>query len=301
MTRLNLEQLKTFLAIVRMGGVGKASQALNLTQPAVTTRLRKLEAALDVALFERQGNTLRLSKRGELLLKYAEQFEELGELVQRDVIEPSATEGRLRLGVSETIAQCWLPEFIARLHQLYPKLEIEINVDISQSLRAGLLGREIDLAILLGPISEYSVDNIDLPGFELAWYRAANATVEQSDLSDEFDRPVITYPRNTRPFRELKSELYRRVRPGVPLFPSSSLSACFRLVEAGLCIAALPKALGAGYVEAKRIKEFDPGWRPAPLRFTASYMGEPKSHMIATAAELSLKVAVEHQGHKSSL
>lgn len=301
MTRLNLEQLRTFLAIIRMGGVGKAAQALNLTQPAITTRIRNLEAALDVALFERQGNTLKLTKRGELLLKYAEQFEQLGELVQRDVIEPGATEGHLRLGVSETIAQCWLPEFIARLHQHYPKLEIEINVDISQSLRAGLLNREIDLAILLGPISEYSVDNIELPGFELAWYRAVDTGARQGDGSAVFDRPVITYARNTRPYRELKSELFRRVGPGIPLFPSSSLSACFRLVEAGLCVAALPRALGAGYVAANRLEEFDPGWRPAPLRFTASYMGEPRSHMIGTAAETALRVALDHRDHKFTL
>ncbi|MEQ9259639.1 MAG: LysR family transcriptional regulator [Roseovarius sp.] len=296
MTRLNLDQLRTFLAVIRMGGIGKASQALNLTQPAVTTRIRNLEASLSAELFERRGSGLKLTKRGELLLKYAEQFEQLGELVQRDVIDPRATEGQLRLGVSETIAQCWLPEFIARLHQHYPKLEIEINVDISTNLRAGLLERQIDLAILLGPISEFSVDNIELPGFELAWYRAPQGEGQGPQTEGHFARPVITYARNTRPYRELKAELFRRVGPGIPLFPSSSLSACFRLVEAGLGVAALPRALGASYVKAGRIEEFDPGWHPSPLRFTASYMGEPKSHMVATAAETALAVALEYAG-----
>ncbi|SEL18482.1 DNA-binding transcriptional regulator, LysR family [Roseovarius azorensis] len=298
MSRMNLEQIRTFLAVVRLGGVSKAAQVLNLTQPAVTTRIRNLEQSLGADLFDRTGSGMRLTKRGELLLKYAEQFEQLGELVQKDVIEPEGTEGRLRLGVSETIAQCWLPEFIARLHQIYPRLEIEINVDISMNLRAGLLDREIDLAILLGPVSDHAVDNIELPGFDLAWYQAPGSDHGGGASAGYFSRPVITYARNTRPYRELKSELFRRVGPGIALFPSSSLSACFRLVEAGLGVAALPRALGAAYVESGRIAEFDPGWHPEPLRFSASYMGEPRSHMIITAAQTALRVALEHEEHR---
>lgn len=293
MSRINLEQLKTFLSVVRLGGVGKASKMLNLTQPAVTTRIRNLERSLSTELFDRTGSSLRLTKRGELLLKYAEQFEQLSELVAQDVIDPTGVEGHLRLGVSETIAQCWLPDLIAELHQRYPQLEIEINVDISINLRAALLDREIDLAILLGPVSDFSVDNIELPGFDLAWYRAVGQ--DMPDKTDSyFARPVITYARNTRPHRELKAELFERVGPGVTLFPSSSLSACFRLVEAGLGVAALPRALGAGYVAAGRITEFDPGWHPQPLRFSASYMGEPRSPIVTTAAQTALKIALNY-------
>jgi DNA-binding transcriptional LysR family regulator len=295
MSRINLEQLRTFLTVVRMGGVGKAAQALNLTQPAVTTRIRNLEQSLSADLFDRTGTGLRLTKRGELLLRHAEQFEQLGELVARDVIDPQGTEGHLRLGVSETVAQCWLPEFIARLHDEFPKLEIEINVDISSNLRAGILDREIDLAVLLGPISEYSVDNVELPGFDLAWYRTANEGASDAGF---FDRPVITYARNTRPYRELKAELFQREGPGIPLFPSSSLSACFRLVETGLGVAALPRALGASYVAQGKIVEFDPGWTPSPLCFSVSYMGEPRSYMVAKAAQMARDVAIDYDNSK---
>jgi DNA-binding transcriptional LysR family regulator len=296
MSRINLEQLRTFLTVVRMGGVSKAAQALNLTQPAVTTRIRNLEQSLSADLFERTGAGLHLTKRGELLLRHAEQFEQLSELVARDVVDPGGTEGHLRLGVSETIAQCWLPDFIARLHEEFPKLEIEINVDISMNLRAGLLDREIDLALLLGPVSEVSIDNVDLPGFDLAWYRAADQRPPDGSF---FDRPVITYARNTRPYRELKAELFQREGPGIPLFPSSSLSACFRLVEAGLGVAALPRALGVDYVNLGRIAEFDPGWTPSPLRFAASYMGEPRSYMVAQAASLAQEAAMDFEKNKS--
>ncbi len=288
MSRLNIEQLNTFLAVIRLGGVRKAAGALNLTQPAVTSRIKNLEESLGCDLFDRTSGGMKLTKRGELLLGHAEKFEHLSELVQRDVVDPAGAEGRLRLGASETVAQCWLPDLVSRLHAAYPKLEIELNVDVSSDLRDGLLNREVDLAILLGPISEYSVGNIELPGFDLAWYASASAPAD----SDHFARPVMTYARNTRPYREVKELLFERVGPNVSLIPSSSLSACFRLVEADMGVAALPRALGREYADAGRIREFDPGWVPGPLRFTASYLREPKSHLTETAAELAQETAM---------
>ena len=298
MTRINIDQLTTFLAVVRTGGVRKAASSLNITQPAVTARIKNLEHSLACALFERRAGGVKLTKRGELLLVHAEKMEYLSELVERDVVDPDGVEGRLRLGVSETIAQCWLPELVSRLHAIYPRLEIELNVDISANLRTGVLDRAIDLAILLGPISEHSVNNIELPGFTLAWYAAVDAptTIGQTDY---LSRPVLTYARNTRPFRELKEMLFERVGPDVSLFPSSSLSACFRLVEADLGVAVLPRALGQEYVAAGRIREFDPGWVPAPLRFTASYLGVPKSHLTGTAANVARDVAIAYHSDKN--
>ncbi len=295
MSRINLDQLRTFLAVVRLGGVRKAAVALNLTQPAVSARIRNLEASLGCDLFDRSGGSLTLSKRGERLVGHAERFEHLSRMIEKDISDPAGIDGQLRLGVSETIAQCWLPDLIARLHRQFPKLEIEFNVDISSNLREALLNREIDLAILLGPISDYAVDNLELPGVELAWYVAAAAPPEDAHLG----RPVLTYARHTRPYRELKDELLERIGPNAALFPSTSLSACFRLVEANLGIAALPRVMGEIYVTRGTLREFDPGWRPNPLRFTVSFLGDTKSHLIETAARTAAEIAEEQWGDKN--
>lgn len=297
MSRFTVEQLRTFLAVIRFGGVRKAAAGLNLTQPAVTARIKMLEDALSCALFDRTATGMRLTKRGELLLAHAERFEHLAELVEKDVVDPAGVEGRLRLGVSETIAQCWLPDLVSRLHQLFPRLGIEVNVDISVNLRAGLMNREIDLAILLGPVSDFSVNNVELPDFELAWYASARSGCATG--AEYLSRPVVTYARNTRPFRELKEMLFERVGPDVSLFPSSSLSACFRLVEADLGVGALPRLLGRSYAAEGKLREFDPGWSPSPLRFTASHLGEPRSHMVETAARLAREVALAYHRDKA--
>lgn len=296
MSNLNLDQIRAFLAVIRLGGVRRASQALHLSQPAVTTRIRKLEETLSRTLFDRSGARMVLTREGELFQGYAEKFEQLAELVQTEVVDPNGIEGWLRIGASETITQCWLPDFVARLHQRFPNVQVELSVDISSNLREALLARQIDLALLLGPVSEYSIDNLELPEFELAWYAAAGA--DQALDENPFGQPVITYARQTRPYRELRTLLMERVGPSVAMFTSSSLSACFRLVEAGLGVAALPVALGRPLVSENRLRSFDPGWVPPPLRFTASYVGEPRQHLIEVAASLALESAKAYRDIK---
>jgi DNA-binding transcriptional LysR family regulator len=296
MARLNLEQVEAFLTVVRLGGVSKASLALHLSQPAVTARIKNLEQSLDRCLFDRTGAGLKLTKDGTTFLGYAERFEQLSALVDKDFIDDAGIAGFLRLGASETITQCWLPDFVSRLHRRFPGLQVEINVDISVNLRAGLLDREIDLALLLGPIAEFSVDNILLPEFQLAWYAAVDMPQPGDTPSSYLTKPVISYLRQTRPYRELKALLLEKVGPGTVIFPSSSLSACFRLVEAGIAVAALPRALAGPYLDRGTLVEFNPGWVPTPLQFSASYLGEPKSHVIEIAARTALETALDHAG-----
>jgi hypothetical protein len=67
-------------------------------------------------------------------------------------------------------------------------------LDISLNLRTALLERRLDLALLMGPVSEVSVENVALPAFDLHWYRAVSSP--ETDLSRI---PVISYFSKTRP------------------------------------------------------------------------------------------------------
>ncbi|MTI43122.1 transcriptional regulator, LysR family [Roseibium hamelinense] len=294
MLRINLDQLRTFLIVVRSGGVVKAAQSLNLTQPAVTARMKNLEQTLGTQLFDRSAGHNRLTKKGELLLQYALKLEVLSNQIERDIVDPAHLEGHLRLGASETIAQSWMPDFITELSRRFPKLQIEFNVDVSVNLRNALLAREIDLAFLLGPVSEFSVDNIALPEFELGWYASVNVPDDRSEAAGLFGKPVITYAKNTRPYRELRDKVQEKAGADVPLFPSSSLSAAIRLVESGLGVGALPRVLAQPYVQAGTLKTFDPGWGPEPLTFTASFIADPRSQMVESAALLAAEIASQH-------
>lgn len=291
MARLNLEQLKSFLTVARLGSISKAANAQNLTQPAVTSRLKALEDSLRTELFQRTSYGIVLTKRGDMLVRYAQEIEQVSDSIYSAIMNPEGIEGQLRLGVSETVAQSWLPNFISAIHESFPGIDIEIQVDNSMNLREALLNCEIDLAVMLGPVSDVAVNNIELPDVKLVWYCSVDCYAECSVNKNFFERPIITFARNTRPYHELKSELLNRIGPGISFFSSSSLSACFRMTEDGLGVAALPKIIGQKLVNENKLVEFNPGWELNPLKFTASYIDEPPSYLVESAANLALQVA----------
>lgn len=284
--QFTLDQLRAFLTVSRVGSVRRAAELLHLTQPAVTARIKSLEAALGTELFDRSAG-MALTRRGGALVEYAEQHLHLTALIERDVASPSGVSRLYRIGVSETIVQAWLPDFIRGLRDTYPALVVEIDVDISRNLRDRLLSNGIDLAILMGPVSDYRVENVALPAFEMSWFKSPSLT--SADPGD--GTPVITFARDTRPFRHLKEALLERYGPGIALFPSSSLSACFRMVGAGLGVGALPKALAAPYLASGEIAGCCLGWTPDALEFTASFVSGANAALGREAAAIALSVA----------
>ena len=291
---MTFEQLRTFLWVARLGGVRRAAEQMHLSQPAVSARIHALEAALGAELFERAQSGMRLTKRGEKLLGYAEQIHKIQEDIKANIVDPAGLEGLLRLGVSETVVQSWLPDFVAALNAEYPLVDVEITVDVSLDLRDALLNRALDLAILMGPISEFSINNVDLPAFDLVWIRSPELAVNGGERDILRNTPVISYARNTRPYRDLRAKLLERYGTDARLFPSSSLSACIKMVASGLGVGAFPVHLVREAIERGELVEFDPGWRPDTLRFTASFVGEPKSVLAENAAIMAREVALDY-------
>lgn len=285
---MTFDQIRTFLWVARLGGFRKAAERLNLSQPAVSTRISNLENELRVPLFERGPGELVMTKHGTLLLSYAEQMLFVEEEIKLRVANPSEAEGLFRVGASETIAQSWLPEFLKAFSEQYPRVNVDLTVDISLNLRAALLERRLDLAFLMGPVSEFSVENVALPAFDLHWYRST--TNDQTDLSQI---PVISYSRKTRPYRELMSELSRRIGPKLRVFASASLSASLKMIAAGIAVGPYPRALANDFLESGQIVEFDAGFQPQPLAFTASYLAEPRSFLVENSVKIAHDIALK--------
>lgn len=290
---MTFEQLRTFLWVARLGGFRKASDRLHLSQPAVSTRISNLEDELESKLFERGPGDLVLTKKGQQLLGYAEQLLFVEEEIKNRVANPAETEGLFRIGASETVAQAWLPSFIQAFSAQYPRVNVDLTVDISLNLRSYILERRLDLAFLMGPVSEYSVKNVALPQFDLHWYKSSKmADVDLAQI------PVISYSNQTRPYRELTSELARRVGPKSRVFSSASLSASLKMIAAGIAVGPYPRVLAVPHLDAKEVAEFDPGFVPPPLEFSASYLAEPHSFLVENSAEIAREVAMKwHTAH----
>lgn len=283
---MTLDQLKTFLWVSRLGGVRKAAIEMNLSQPAVSGRIAALEQSLGVVLFDRNSKGLELTKRGILLREHAERIADIVESIKGEVVPFESVDSLLRLGVAETIVQLWLPAFVSELYRIYPNIKIEITVDLSVNLEQQLLARSLDLAILMGPISDFSIENTLLPCIDLTWFCAPGR--QSSELNA---MPILSYARNSRPYLELRHEMTNRYGNNFKIFSSISVTAGLEMVASGIGVGIFPRQLGKKLIAEGRIVEFDPGWALGPLTFTASHLGDPRSELCAQAAELAAKVA----------
>ncbi|RVU86092.1 LysR family transcriptional regulator [Leucothrix sargassi] len=285
---MTLEQILTFLQVARLGGVRKAALQMHISQPAISARISGLEETLGVKLFKRGAKGVSLTKQGVIFRGHAEKIAVALEDIKAEVVPAESKSSLLRIGVAETVAQTWLPSFLQVLSRQYPKLNIEISVDLSINLRDGLLERAYDLVVLMGPVSEYSVDNIKMPAFKLAWYKPLG--MAEPDLSQT---AVISYHRTSRPYRELNNELHTRYGSKAKIFPTNSLSAGFDMVATGIGVGLMPEILGERLVKQGRVANFDPGWLPLELEFTASYIAESKGTLPEQAAKIAQQAARE--------
>lgn len=285
-----LRQLETFVWVATLGNFRKTAEHLNTTQPAISTRIASLENLLGAKLFERDTGSVRLTSKGQELLPFAEKTLQMADSIRERTNSQNELAGVLRLGVSETIVHTWLPDFLSELHTQHPSVDVEITVDVTVNLRNELVSRSLDLAFLMGPVSEYRIENVDLGSFPLIWVAApelglsARRPLKAAAL---VDYPLLTYARNTRPFVEIEN--YLRQESVVPgrIFPSSSLAACLRMTIDGIGIGSLPRIVVDEYLADGSLMEVPSVWTPPALKFTASFPSVPPNPIAEMAATIA--------------
>ena len=291
---MNLKQLETFLWVARLGSFSRTAERLYTTQPAISSRVANLEEELRISLFDRDGGDVRLTTPGRDLLKYAEEALAAVQAMRDHAgIQPEVS-GLLRLGASESIVQTWLADLLFELQETFPALDVDMSVDVTSNLRNDLVDHAIDIALLMGPVSEYTVTNVSLGAYELIWVKRPDPGMvgtRQMTLQEICSYPILTFPRNTRPYFEISEMLKKRVSDTVRMFPSSSLSAIQRMAERGVGIASIPRVFAVNALAEGRLVEVETDWRPTALNYTASYIADPSRPILALVAEMAQQIA----------
>src|SRR5690349_15336022 len=125
---MEIDQIETFLAVSSFGGFHRAAQALNLSQPAISARIRSLEESLGVSLFARSRAGLTLSDAGRILRPFAEQLLKTASLARQAVHElKPASGGPLQIAAALSISVYFLPDVLKRFQRAHPKVIIAIR------------------------------------------------------------------------------------------------------------------------------------------------------------------------------
>jgi DNA-binding transcriptional LysR family regulator len=150
MRNIDLDSLHIFKAVVDYGGITKAASQLNRVQSNITTRVKNLEERLGVKLFQRQQGKLTLSPEGRLLLAYAERLLRLSSEAEA-ALRSGIPRGTLRIGTLESTAAARLPPLLARFHQNYPDVQIELVTGTSGALIGNVHRFDVEAAFVAEP------------------------------------------------------------------------------------------------------------------------------------------------------
>jgi DNA-binding transcriptional LysR family regulator len=237
--------LRAFVAVVDLEGFHRAAEALNLSQPALSRRIQRLEAAVGAALLERTTRRVALTTVGReflpLVRRMLEEFDS-SLFAMRDV--GKQRRGQISLACVPTAAFYFLPSVIARFNEQYPNIRFRIlDLSANEGLESVARG-EVEFGInLLGASDpELSFEPLIDDPFVLACRR--DHPLAKRDLltwSDLEGQPLVAVSRTSGNRIMLDAAL---VRAGVNLswsYEVTHLSTSLGLVEAGLGISVLPK------------------------------------------------------------
>jgi DNA-binding transcriptional LysR family regulator len=241
---VEIDQLETFLAVATFGGFHRAAEALRVSQPAISARIKALEQSLSVTLFARSRSGLTLSDAGRTLRPYAEQLLRTASLARQAVHEQQPGKGGpLEIAAALSISVYFLPDVLKRFNRVHPKITITIRSGHSKEVLDMVLGEEVEIG-LARSLQHPEVETISLrddPLLLMANPAHGPKHTRRSHLEQVASWPLIFYERGSSDWT-LTTGLFRRAGlvPNVAL-EVDSIETAKRMVERGLGMAFLPQ------------------------------------------------------------
>jgi DNA-binding transcriptional LysR family regulator len=239
---VHLHQLAYLRETVRWGSLTRAAAALGVSQPALSQALAELERRLGVALFERVGRRRVLTAAGREVDAFARQvLAEADALSQRLAAHRRGQAGTLRVGMIDAASLYVLPEVVRAYRERYPEVDLRVAVEASDELLRRLRARELDLAVVVGPVTEPDLSAVEVAREPLYLYAPPDA-----EGGPDGAPPWVLYPEGSRTRRIIDAALAEvGIRPRVAL-ESSNPAVLRQMVAIGLGWSVLPAAVAEG-------------------------------------------------------
>lgn len=160
---MNIRDFEYVVAVHDHQHFGRAAEACNVSQPALSGQIRKLEEHLGLEIFERTKRSVRTTAAGETIVAKARELLRMAEDIREtanSLRDPLS--GALRLGAIPTIAPYLTPIFIPSLMRALPQVELKLAERFTRDLEAALVGGDIDCAIIATEPSLPQLDSIPL-------------------------------------------------------------------------------------------------------------------------------------------
>lgn len=241
MLNLHLHQLTYLREVARRGSLSAAAEALHVSQPALSQSLAELARRLNISLLERHGRGRRLTAAGREVLRFAEETLSGAAALERrlDALRGGAG-GTLTVGMIDAASLYVLPEVVRHYREAYSGVELKLTVDTSDALLRRLRDFELDLAFVVGPVSDPVFSSVELLREPLYLYAPAG------DADGLQAARWVLYPEGSRTRAIIDEALARLgITPSVAL-ESSNPAVLRQMVSMGLGWSVLPSVIAEG-------------------------------------------------------
>lgn len=231
---LDVDQLRTFVAIAELGSFTRAATSVHKTQSAVSMQMRRLEERVGRAIFFRDGRQSRLTEDGMRLLEYARRMIRLNDETVEAFSGKKIT-GEIRMGIPDDYTDRLLPRVLASFARIHPSIEIIVDCHGSSIIGSKIRKGELDIGIVT------SDDCKDLGRIirreRLHWVASTDHSPEELE-----PMPLAVAPSHCN-WRAMAFEAADQMGRGYRVaYSSSSASALSGAVLGGLAITIFPES-----------------------------------------------------------
>ena len=291
--RFNLAQLEALVWIMRLGSVRAAASHLNLTQPAISVRIRELESRVGSMLIQRDSYRAKPTPIGREIAARAEQIlaacEELdGHLGSNDELR-----GQVRIGVADTFAITCLPELMRRIDTHFPKVRAEIRSDFSANLNGALQAGDLDIAVLTSPTPHALIIVEPLVELELRWVAAPKLQLGKGPFrpSDLASLPIITNPNPSGLHTSITGWFATAGIQPTRINTCNSLVIMSTLTREGAGISLLPVSILRAEFEARKLVILKANPKIRGHSLCIAYRREGRTHGMRALAQMIREIA----------
>lgn len=292
------QNLRTLLTVRELGSFQRAGSALNVSQPAISKRIRTLEMTLGCKLIDRRDGKFQLTEKGSIVASEAEDIVESYFLLHQRVSGRSAIFQRLELGVVESILLSWFPDFLLRLREEFRDIDINLHCNPTHELEQKLSDRKIDVAFMMGPSNNGDKVYTPCDTAELCFVADKRLPLPRHDLASLTNQKLslITFTAGSKPHTDLLFALKPHLpRKSVPLISSSSISTMLHLVRSLQGVAVLPRS----FLDDESLYEVHFGVELPILSFASCFLKSRSNPVYQKISQIAASAAHAHSTPKT--
>ena len=268
---MNLGQLKIFYLAGKMGPLSKAAEELNITQPAVTKGIQRLQEYYEIKLFNRFGKKLVLTDSGNALYKIAEKIFDL-EIHAEDTIREflQQEQGHIRIDASESFGAYYLPSIVNPVCKDHPNILISVNILPSDLVVENVVNLNNDIGFISFPVENEKIICREILEDHMIFVASpSHPLVNKKQLTymDLSGQSMIVHEKNSLSY-QITSEFFKNNKIDIVVsLELSSNRAIKKAVEDGLGIALVSRNTALNHIQAKRLSVLPFPGQPITRKF----------------------------------